>query len=857
MMAILTNTGTTRAVSCPLVRRVVTVPTMRISFRWVVPGILAGLAVATPAISQSSAPQSVRSTYQALNAVRVDAEKVFYVRGLELRRDAVRIFLAEGKLAFLTAVEGRVTGAVFTGEGQALAVPRDAVERHSLGRFLGEPILDQPFSRAYFRFTDDSGDVLTRQLSGVPNVQDAAFVEEWNPLVANLNSWHSIRILSDWLAADARPYFYGGLVGERAGTFDLLVDHRRPEQILIGQPQWVNDLRHYNLWASFPLESAAAPAGDHTPFTPVSFEIQTVIQPDFILEGRTRLRLRAAVGGERMVPLELSRYLAVQSVTLEGGGSLDFFQNEEISRNEVSQRGNDSLFVVLDSAPAAGEEVTLELSYRGKVISDAGNGVMFVGERGSWYPHVGGADRFAAFELTFRWPRRLRLVATGELVEERADGEWKTGRWRAPQPFSVVGFNLGEYDSEQVAAGATKVEIFANRQLEEVLMRRFSSPATLPVQPRQPIMTARGPVPPMPRVLLPDAPAPSPAALLKRLGGDLSEAVQFYEKLNGPFPFQTLRVAQIPGAFGQGWPGLLYLSTFSFLSPEAQRRAGVGKRTQEQFTELVPFHEVVHQWWGGIVGWSSYRDQWIHEGLAQYLTLLFAEHKRPQDNELAGWLQTFREELAEENPQTEATVESAGPLALGYRLRSSKSPGAYAQIAYGKGAWVFHMLRMMLRDPAPQAKDADARFAEVLQALLEKCKFRSVTALDLQREFEKRMTPAMDLEGDRTLDWFFDQWVRSTGIPRYKATFEVKAQGATAAKGAATSYLVRGKLTQSEVPPTFLAAVPLYAARAGGKPVLLGNVVTSGEETSFQFTTRFAPRRILIDPHSTLLTLPN
>ncbi len=97
------------------------------------------------------------------------------------------------------------------------------------------------------------------------------------------------------------------------------------------------------------------------------------------------------------------------------------------------------------------------------------------------------------------------------------------------------------------------------------------------------------------------------------------------------------------------------------------------------------------------------------------------------------------------------------------------------------------------------------------------------------------------------MDWFFDQWVRSTGIPRYAVEFTVRPQG----KG----FLVRGTLKQSGVPESFLAAVPLYAARPSGKPVLLGTVVTNGARTAFQFVSSVQPKRLLIDPQLTLLCL--
>jgi len=408
----------------------------------------------------------------------------------------------------------------------------------------------------------------------------------------------------------------------------------------------------------------------------------------------------------------------------------------------------------------------------------------------------------------------------------------------------MAGFNLGEYLTHTVNSENFQVEVYANRQLEQVLQRRFQRQSVVtagigdsPIWPRPPRSR--------PIVVNEPPPPPSPGALLNSLGEDVLESIRFYEKYHGPFPFSTLAVSPIPGTFGQGWPGLLYISTLSFLSPTAQARVGVAQQTQEQLNELLPFHEVAHQWWGNTVGSASYRDYWIHEAMASYLSLLYAESRHSDDKFLTTWLERFRDDLVtKEQGQGEAPDE-AGPLMLGPRLQSSKTAGAYVRILYGKGPWIFHMLRMMMRDP--KAKEPDARFQQLLSGLLESHRHRPLTTADLQRAVEKLMTPQMDLESNRSMEWFFDQWVRHSGIPHYSVTFVAKPS--TKGQG----FVVTGTLKQEGVPETFTAAVPLYVPRAVGKPVLLSTVITTGTETKFQFTTRSQPRRLLIDPNHTLL----
>lgn len=802
--------------------------------------LAAAMCLLAARLGAGAPADSPRELFQALNALRADSSRVYSVRELHLRRDVLHITFSEGQLAFLAPFNGRVTGAVFTGRGRVIATPPVASERRSIAQFLGVPLLDQGFSRAYLRFTDETAAELESQLrsSGAETSNDSAFAEGWNQTAANLNSEHSLRVMVDLLARDPQPYFYGALVGDVSGPFDVLVDDRRPEQVLLGQARRVGLERFYDVWASF--LRAGAPAKPRESYVPLSYSIDTKINEDRSLDGAATLRLRAARGGERIISLELSRFLEVRSAADSAGRALVFFQNVGVSRGEIAFRGNDSVSVVLPEPVAAGQEFELRFEYRGNVISDAGNGVYFVGERGTWYPHVAGPDHFVTFDLTFHWPRRLSLVATGAKLDEQEVGDMRVGHWRSTTPCVLLGFNLGEYVRE-VVPGPPSIELLANRQLEDAILKRLR-PRTPPEIANVPDISvgARGQV----QIPHPDAPQfipPSPASVLKQLGANMLDSIRYFERMNGPFPFDRLEVSQIPGSFGQGYPGLLYLSTLVFLPPETQQRAGLNPQAREEFSELVPYHEVAHQWWGNEVGIQSYRDTWIQEAMANYLALLYADSKRPAERLLTRWLETYRTLLTTKKPGQDETPEQAGPLTLGYRLSSSKTPDAYDAVIYGKGTWVIHMLRMMLRNP--RAKDPDARFVALLHSVLAQHRFQALSTDDFKRAVEQVMTPAMDVEGNRSMDWFFDGYVRGTGIPRYSVEFEVKPQG--------KQFLVRGTLRQSGVPDLFTAPVPLYLP--GGKATLLGTVVTAGPETKFEFVSPVRPRRLLIDPQLTLL----
>jgi hypothetical protein len=798
--------------------------------------------------AQAAPARASHELYDALKGLRVDAAAVYRVlpeQRLALRRGDASLSFEEGLLGFFAALDGRITGAVFSGRGHALAAPRDPVEKQQMARFLNATVLDEDFSSAYLRFTDETAEELLAQLrSGkVAAGLDAAFAARWESLVAQMNTGQTLRVLDSVLTQNPKPYFYGALDGATTGPFDVYYDQESQEPFLLGQPRPAAERDggyYYDIWASYAL-AGNAPAT--AAFRALHYSIDTNIDLSRALEGSANIDVEARAEGARLVPFALARTLGVDRVTDAQGNSISFFQNEGLNPQERNGRGSDWLYVVLPEAIRAGEHFRLQVHYRGNVIEDAGNGVLVVQARDSWYPHLGNTADFAPYDLTFRWPRKMELVATGAKVEERTDGEFRTGRWRSEHPIPVAGFNLGEYVSATVSEANYSVEMFANRQLEESLRNRMR-PATTPFESGlgfDRIANAERGAISVDRIAEPAA--PSPADALKELGRDIDSSIHYYEKFSGPFPFHSLRVSQIPGSFGQGWPGLLYLSTYAYLSPEAQRQAGLSAAGQEHFTQLVPFHEVAHQWWGNVVGWSSYRDQWIDEAIATYLALMFADSRKPSEREMRVWLERFRKSLLVKPESGGDSAAETGALTLGARLDSSKAPHDYDVLVYSKGGWVLHMLRELLRQP--KAQDPDARFTLLLQTLATKYAYRALTTADLQKEVEAVMTPSMDLEGGHSMEWFFDEWVRGTGVPHYRVEFTTQATE----KG----FRVTGTLTQSGVPRSFIAPVPIYAAGTLGRPVYLGTVTAEGAKTLFHFVTATAPRKLLIDPEMTLL----
>ncbi len=790
-----------------------------------------------------AADLSPRELLASLNALSPDSQHVYTVSAndrIEIRHGDVVLAFQEGRFAFYTPFEGRVTGVVFSGLGHALSIPRDPSEKQQMARFLGTPILDQQFVSAYIRFTDDTANDLLAQFrrAGLQPSPNPSFIAAWESNVARLNLSHSFRILLEKYSSSSRHFFHAGIDGVVTGPFDILADDMRPENFMIGQPRILDKSTFYDVWTSHSLPGFSSPPVD---FTALRYHINTTINSDNSLDGNTSVDLRSLNGATHFIFFQLARSLKVASISLDSGAPLVFFQNEGLTAEELRYRGEDSLCVFLPNPLPPSVTFALNFRYRGDVIENAGNAVLFVGERESWFPHHGDTSEFSLYDMTLRWPKHLRLVATGEKSDEREDGNFRVARWQTEQPVTEAGFNLGEYAVASVASENHSIDVYANKQLEASILAQLAQ-SPIEITPAFPFPGPDSP----PARISPAPPPPSPAAALKHLARDLDSSIHFLEQYSGPFPFRHLGVSQIPGSFGQGWPGLLYISTYSFLSPEAQRRAGLNSNAQEFFTQIVPFHEAAHQWWGNVVGWSSYRDQWINEAIANYLAIRFADSIKNPDRTLRAWLEHERKRLLTKDPGEDLSPADAGALIMGLRLYSSKSASAYDEVIYGKGAWVMHMLCEMLRQP--NTPNPDARFMAFLKSLVVKYAQKPLSTAQFQREVEAVMTPKMDIEGGRSMEWFFDEYVRGTAFPHYKVTFTSRR----IEKG----FQVRGKLVATGVPHSFVAPVPLYVSSSSGRGVFLGTVIAGPDETHFSFTSQTEPRKLLIDPQMTLLCIP-
>ena len=827
-------------------------------------GRLQGLAqsgappVQLPAQSQAQPRHSAEELFLRLGAVGLDASRAYHVREAHIDRPGFYLTLEDGTIAFTEDVLGHVTGALFEGEGDVLVVPPDRAERSSLALFTGAAVLEEKFTFGYFRFNDGIYDDVRPYLTNTPDA--AAFVSKWASGAPDFAAADALRLLTTYGAllpsSESSPitnagapdrFLHARLRGVKLGLFDLVYDSLSPEQVQVLQFTQTQGDSYYNIWMSFnPRAHGGAAIAKEEPgadrFAIPSYKIQARVTPPRRLEADATLALHVLGDGQRTFLFELSRYLHVASVEADGV-ALEFIHNPAVDGSQLARQGNDLIAVIFPRTLRSGEQVTLRFAYGGDVLSEEANGLLSVGARGTWYPNRG--LRMADFDLNFSYPEGWTLLATGARSEpgiapsagDPAPGSGEQhSHWTTQRPIPVAGFNLGRYVKATARAGRTLVEAYATGEMG------LAAPKT----------TASGSVPeknlptsstPLARFALNSSPARNVQAVADRA----AEAVDFFASHFGDYPYQSLALTQAPGPVSQGWPGLVFLSGYAFLAPEQLASHNLNP-TEVVLVRQTPAHETAHQWWGDLVMWRSYRDQWFSEGLASYCAVLELEEKDPAAFQLV--MGTYRDSLLQ--VKDGRRLSDAGAVTLGQRLNSSYFPGGYDVIAYGRGAWLFHMLREMLRDDetlssrdSPQAPHEEL-FMQVLRRVQEKYAGKSLSTRELLQEFEARWPKSLWFEGKPSLDWFWDGWIQGNSVP----LLELKGVKILRQKEAVWA---TGRIAQSLAPDDLVTPVPIYAEGAGKIPVLLGRVFVDGPETSFRLRVPPGTRKVLLDPLETVL----
>jgi hypothetical protein len=780
-------------------------------------------------LAQTPASSPAATVWNALSAPAMDPLKSAQAENVDIVRDHVQINLADGTIQFAQPVHGVVFGAVFHGKGRLQAMPPNPQEAQQLRLFTRQDSLNVEFTDATFSFTDglleEIGKQVKWQASGPAS--DDFYVKRQKER-ENLGESSMPRLLQSILSADRgrTAYFLADLKTDKSWV-EVHDDALAPEDMTIGRWVDVGPFRIFDTWMSFPAGRTSAEAWKDPQakedFVIRSYKIDAAVTSGAELNATARLDLEPRLAGQSVLVFDLDANLRLESIKDSSNNTLAFYQSRETKDRDQSY--GDYVAVILREPLAVGTPLSLDFRYGGKrAIRKAGTGNYFC-ESSGWYPERPNSfSARADFDLTFHSPKNSVLVATGEKTSDTVDGGTRITTWKSEIPLAVAGFAYGDYKVTNEKAGDVVIDIYANRSPDDVMtqVERYFEEGPGAQQ------AAVGSM--------------SPSIMAKTMGTEIANAVRVYSAWYGPFPYKHISVTSLPisYSYGQGWPGLLYLWSGSFL--DSTQRNAIGIRDQTAVTDFFRGHETSHQWWGHRVGWKSYHDQWLSEGFAEFSGNLYVEYRQNMKEYLSRWRK--EKETLRKSDLNGHKVEDLGPIWMGQRIRSSiTNGGSYQDLIYSKGGYVLQMLRMQMMNPRDQ--DPDHAFKEMMQDYCKTFDNKAASTEDFKSIVDKHMTHGMDLEGNHKMGWFFNQYVYGTGEAQYtfRSTTEATADGKTH---------IKGEIIRTGVSDTWKDAVPLYA-HMGDRAVKMGLISVTHRNEAFDFLIPGKIDRVSINDFEDLL----
>ena len=419
------------------------------------------------------------------------------------------------------------------------------------------------------------------------------------------------------------------------------------------------------------LMGPVAAASPTPTFRSMSYDVS--LTPDFatgVLSGVEYLRFQSLSDG--LDALSFTANPLAVSATLDG-----------LAGVTITTEGNRRIFH-LPRPLAKGEVATLVMSFAGSPKRD----VVFTPDEihtgyftcEAMICDVDRPDDRATLQLSLTLPTGMDAVAPGELVSRSpAAPGLETWRWREDRPYPsyLYGFAAGRYARAELAGGASLAVLYSGETPERV----------------------------------------------QAMFADTARMVSFYEAKAGmTLPERRYTQVLVNQNGDQEDASLSMIEKGSIESI----------LTDPQADGMVA-HELAHQWWGNLVTCSDWKELWLNEGMAGFMTAAYQEQRwgrAAYDREIAV------AQRAWDNAKKAGMDEPLSWAGAYSTLRDKR------RIAYGKSMVFLDALRSEL---------GDEMFWRGVRRYTQANAGRSVTAANFQKAFEAA--------SGRDLSMTFKTWV--------------------------------------------------------------------------------------------------
>jgi hypothetical protein len=724
----------------------------------------------------------------------------------------------DGVFHFESPIAGEIRGAVFLGKGMFSAKPPDVeYERQHLERMLSADTVESTFQTAALRFTDETfGEI------GAEPLREASPPSEAVDLAADFNS-HLLketglnvaaRLLVSILNREVPGVFIAELDKGKLGRFCFIFDCQGR---LLTQTFGLNggekglifshNRRFGNdVWMAFYANDdyvqGRVSYTDMFDLVQIShYEMKVdVRQPNKTLGLTATMTMEVLAEGAQAIPFELndslSEYESERQKKALRVKKAQFADGDPVSA--IQEEWEAGFTLLLPLTLTVGDRLSLSVQLEGDFMQEGWSlkNYHYPRRTGQWYPRHGYLQR-STFDLTFHHRDRDRVAAVGVRTREEASENGKsemTTQWKAESQLIMATFGVGPFErhEERLEQG-----------LLDVPVEFYSLPGKIRAIKEDFVLT------------------------------ELKNCLGYFSSVFGQYPYGKFGAMYHPWGFGQGFPTLLLL-------PKADRSS--------KYTYAFVAHETAHQWWGNIVSWRSYRDQWLSEGFAEYSGILYTG-LRDKPSSAEDLLEDLRKSLR--NPPLTDTgvgkgrLTDIGPIILGHRLNTRETIGAYQTLIYNKGALILRMLHFLMT----QVNTGDGKlFFEMLSEFVQQHENSCATTesfLQTASQYFSRSDVARKYKL-KDLNWFFRQWVYGTALPTYRLEYKFE-------KGQGEGGTLRGTLYQEETPDDWFMVLPLVL-EFSDKQVARGTIHVFGPETAVEIPLPQGPKEVFLDPEMWVLS---
>lgn len=414
----------------------------------------------------------------------------------------------------------------------------------------------------------------------------------------------------------------------------------------------------------------------------------TVNPAVYFITGKVTTTFKA-LSNMTTVTFDLTNELTVSSVKI-GVTNLAFVQNS-----------NNELVITLPSTVTTGSFATVEINYSGQPAAGedafsqgihSGTPIIWTlsepfGARDWWPCKQDLNDKIETIDVYITAPSQYVSVSNGVEISAITSGSNKTTHFKHEYPIPAY----------LVAIAVTNYQIFTQTA--------GTAPNTFPIV----------------NYIYPESYASAVNSLAQTL-----PIMDFFETTFETYPFSNEKYGHAQCGFGGG----MEHTTVSFMG---------------SFSRGLIAHELAHQWFGDKITCGTWKDIWLNEGFATYLSAMVIEH-------LDGAAAFVNHKRSLTN---NITSSPTGNVYLSDTQATNVNRIFNSRLSYFKGAMVLEMLRF---------KMGDAAFIQALKNYLADADLAYGYAVTTDLKEHLEVVYGQDLTE------FFNDWVYNQGYPTYSIT---------------------------------------------------------------------------------------